>query len=279
MTAAPSTFPLPPAADEAGRLVRAAAQRMALARAASAALFAGVVLSLLAAPLLRSDHYGDVLGFAGMAAAAVWVFLGLSAARIGRRVREASALASVGRVDLAEGRATEALGSFCLLRPVTLGAAAVLARVRHGQGRHGEAARLAAFVIGRRENVLAGERRGVRLLLAEALLAGGDPVSAQAAAAPLYAPPPRGEEPLTLPEALRLLGVQIAAEAALGQWDDLRAKLPRLVPMVELMPPAECRRLTATLAEAAEGGGESFAEWAAFLRRRADVLGAAGEAT
>lgn len=258
--------------DEAGDLVRAAAQRMALARITSIILGTSAILLLLLAPRLSFGNYGDVLSLIGVAAASVWVLLGINGARHGRRVREAAALANVGRNDLAEGRARESLESFCLLRPVTVGAAAVLARVRHGQGRHLEAARLASFVLGRRERVLGGEKRGVRLLLAEALLAAGDPYGAQTAITPLYYAQHDKEGRLTLPEAMRLLAIQLTVDARLGRWDALRAQIPKALPMVELMPTPECVRLTAILARAAAGGGEAYAPWAAFLSRRVSLL-------
>ena len=256
--------------DEAGDLVRAAGQRMALARVLSLLLgTTALVLLAVGRPVATAlGGSGDLAFFIGMAAAAIWVFLGVNAARHGRRVREAAALASVGRVDLAEGRARESLESFCLLRTVTVGAAAVLARVRFGQGRHVEAARLAQFVLRRRERALGGEKRGVRLLLAESLLATGDANAALAAAAPLYTPARQGREQLTLADTLRLLSVQLTADGQLGRWDAIRAALPTAVPMVELMPPTDAARLFALLADA----DQSNAGWSSFLRRRANLL-------
>ena len=260
--------------DDSASLLRGAQQRLAVARATGFALGFAVLASLLLAPLLRETGFGDVIGFAGLAAAGVWLFLGMAAARQGRRVREAAALASAGRVDLAEGRSLDTLGAFCLLRPVTVGAAAVLARVRHAQGRFAEAARLAAFVVARPERSFAGEKRGVRLLLAESLLASDDVAGAAHAVLPLYAPPTRREGPLTLAEALRLLAVQLTVDSQAGRLDAVRDGIGRKLAMVELMTPRESARLTAVLRDAAAEGGESFAAWAEFLSRRAAILGA-----
>ena len=256
--------------DEAGDLVRAAGQRMALARVTSLLLgTTALVLLVVGRPIAEAlGGSGDLALFVGMAAAAIWVFLGVNAARHGRRVREAAALASVGRVDLAEGRARESLESFCLLRTVTVGAAAVLARVRFGQGRHAEAARLAQFVLRRRERALGGEKRGVRLLLAESLLATGDAHAALAAAAPLYTPARQPRDQLTLADTLRLLAVQLTADGQLGRWDAIRAALPAAVPMVELMPSPDAAKLFALLAEA-DGDASG---WSSYLRRRAELI-------
>ncbi len=259
--------------DETGDLVRSARQRMAAARMTTILLAALVVFSLLFAPMLRGWEYADLFGYVGLAAAMVWLFLGMGAARQGRRVREAAALANVGRGDLAEGRARDVFESFCLLRPVTVGAAAVLARVRHGQGRYTEAVTLAAFVIERPERLLGGDKRAIRLLLAESLLAAGDTAGAQAAVMPLYVPAQRDADRLVLGDAMRLLAIQLTSQARTEQWDAIRGTLSNTVAMVELMPPRECARMTRILADAAQNGGAMFAEWARLLDRRADVLG------
>ena len=149
----------------------------------------------------------------------------------------------------------------------------MLARVRHAQGRFGEAARLADFVLGRPERALGGEKRAVRLLLAESLLAAGDAAGARAAAAPLYAPAAREDDRLTLADATRLLSLQTAAEAELGLWADVRQNLGAKLAMIELMPPPESARLTAVLAKAAGEGGEAFRDWAEYLSRRVALLG------
>ena len=265
----------PAVADAMGvtRLVRSAASRLALARLAGIGLAMVVIGSLVLPPViaaLGAEGFGDVIGFAGMVAAVLWVVLGVSAARLGRRVREASALASVGRADLAEGRALETLTSFCLLRPVTLGAAAVMARVRQSQGRHAEAAGLASFVLGRRERALTGEKRGLRLLLAESLVELGEAEGARLALMPLYAPASSGKDRLTLPEALRLLGLQLRVQALLNDWQAMHARVASTLPMAELMPPAEMARSTALLLRAAAEAGDEA--WRTFLAQRVQLL-------
>ncbi len=265
MTAAtPETF------DDAAKLVRSATGRLLTARVAAVSLAMLVVSSLFLPPFLGVERFGDVLGFAGIAAAVVWVFLGVSAAKLGRRVREASALASVGRADLAEGRARETLDSFCLLRPVTLGAAAVLARVRASQGRHDDAARLAAFVLDRPEKALTGEKRGLRLLLADSLISLGNAEQARLALLPLYQPA-SGDERLALADALRLLYLQLRVEAALDQWQAIYSRLASSLPMVELMPSADMVRSTALLLRAVDEAGDEA--WASFLAHRVRLLG------
>ncbi len=259
-----------PAALDAGRIVRSAGQRLALARVAAVGLATVVVGSLFLPQWLGQERLGDVVGFAGMAAAAVWVLLGFNAARQGRRVREAAALATLGRSDLAEARAMATLETFCLLRPVTVGAAAVLARVRQTQGRHVEAARLAEFVLSRRERTLTGGKRAVRLLLAEALVAAGEHARASRAVMPLYESPLKPGDRLDLDEALRLLSLQIRLDAALDRWDALHAGIDRSMPMVELMPIPTQVEATRTLLEAANRSNDQA--WSAFLSRRVRLL-------
>ncbi len=263
MTLAPADY------SDATDLLRGVRRRLLLARVAGILLAATVVSCLLfgrfAGPL------ADVVGFAGLAAAGGWVLLALSAARHGRRVREAATLAGIGRIDLAEGRATDTLGSFCLLRPVTLGAAAVLAGTRYEQKRHRDAAALASFVLHRRERPLAGERRHIRLLLGEALLAAGDANGARAAVLPLYtAQDPRPGKRLGLPEALRLLAIGVTIEARLGLWAVLHERIATTLPMVELMPAKAEARVTALLFRAAVERED--AAWSAYLGRRAALL-------
>ncbi|MEM7808105.1 MAG: hypothetical protein AAF561_08350 [Planctomycetota bacterium] len=264
------TLSATPSGLEAGRLVRSAGQRLALARVAVFVLAGLVLLSLFVPQLLGKDRMGDVVGFAGLAAAAVWVLLGFNAARQGRRVREAAALATLGRSDLAEQRALATLEGFCLLRPVTLGAAVVLARVRQTQGRHAEAARLAAFVLSRRERTLTGGKRTIRLLLGESLLAAGDPSGASTAIRPLYSPSGDKDQQLDLDEALRLLSLQIRLDAAAEQWQSLYNALPTSMPMVELLPSGVQADLLRELARASQACGDE--SWATYLERRASLL-------
>ncbi len=260
-----------PEADAAA-LVSRLGQRMTWARVTSWTLAGVVFASLLLASALRFEAFGDVLAVVGTAAAFLWLFLRMRSVSQGRRVREAAALLSVGRFDLAEPRATEAMGSFCLLRPVTLGAAALLAAVRHGQRRHAEAARLAAFVLARPEKLIAGNKRSVRLLLADALMELDATDAARAAIAPLYAPASNPSDRLPLAEALKLLSIQLTLDAKAERWDQLRHRLAGKLHMVELMGPKDAARLTALLLRAAEAGGADYEGWRDLLARRVALL-------
>jgi hypothetical protein len=252
---------------ETAKLVRATGQRLVAARVTVLILAAVVIASVFLPGAL--GRTGDILGFVGMAAAGVWVMLGLNAAKHGRRVREAAALATIGRSDLAEDRALAALETFCLLRPVTVGAAAVMARVRQNQGRHDDAARLAAFVLSRPEKPLTGGKRTIRLLLAEAHLSVGRLAEAAAALMPLYQPDPKGDPP-DLDEALRLLSLQLRIDAKSGQWLFIHDGSTKSLPMIELMPTGEMARCTAILLAAAVEMKDDAS--AALLRRRVELV-------
>ena len=258
--------------DDAGALVSRVGQRMMWARATSWSLAGVVFASLLLGSALRFERYGDVLAVLGAAAAILWLFLRMRSVTQGRRVREAAALLSVGRLDLAEPRATEAMSAFCLLRPVTLGAAALLAAVRHGQRRHAEAARLAAFVLARPEKLIAGSKRSVRLLLADALMELDAPDAARHAIGPLYAAAATPADRLPLAEALKLLSIQLTLDARAGRWAEVRHRLASKLSMVELMASKESARLTGLLLRAAEEGGADFEAWRTLLARRAALL-------
>ena len=248
------------------RLIDAAGTRLTLARAATWTLASVAFLGLLVGPLLGPA--GDVARLVGMAAVVVWVMLGVRSARVARLVREAAVLWRMGRTAAAETRAADAMTTFCLLRPVTVGAAEVLARVRSTQGRHPEAAALATFVLGRSERSVLGEEAGkvaTRVLLVDSLLAAGLAPAAEAALLPLRQTPD-----LDLPARLRVLLADMRLAAARGDWPAVLADAEYKVSMLELMGRDDVRRGHALLKQAADVQAEG--DWASFLGRRLELL-------
>jgi hypothetical protein len=257
----------PPALGDVA-LLQSTGRRLAAARVVMAVLGAVALGGVVLASVLGQD----LLILGALAAAGVWLFLSMSSNRHARRVREAAALATLGRVESAEGRAMETLKSFVLNRPTTIGAAAVLARVRYSQGRYAEAAVLSSFVLERPERALGSDKRGIRLLMGESLVEAGRVHEALAAVAVLYAPPGSAEGPLVLSEAMRLLQIQLRAQAALGQWDQVRDSIGGKLDLIELMPGDAMAKLTRLMAEATGRGGQAWARWTRFLQQRADLL-------
>ena len=242
------------------RTLAAARRRLGQAKLLHRVLLVCVVGGLVLGPVLRLD----VIAYVAMLAAVLWVLLATKSARLGRLARTAWAAARVGRLDDAEAGARETLASFCLLRPVTLAALQALARVAHGRREFDAAARLAGFVLGRREKLLVGDRVDVRLLLVDALLSAGNLEAAGKAAAPLRM------AKLTLRDALTLLSLRLRIDAAAGQFKSMTQGMAATVELAELLPPAESARAQGLLMLAAERTGKP--EWAAWLRRRVQLL-------
>ncbi|MEL7237518.1 MAG: hypothetical protein AAGK78_01545 [Planctomycetota bacterium] len=247
------------------RLIDATRNRLTAARVTTIGLAVFVLACLMLAPGLQRFGIGDVVGLLGLVAAGVWVMLGVRSAAQARRVREAAAMVNLGRADLAGETAERALTAFNSARPVTVGAAAVLARVRFSEGRFLDAAALASFVLSRREKSLVGSKSPVRLLMVESLLAAGLTPAAQAAMMPLY------DESLDLNLSLRLLMAQLRIEARQGAWPAMMQGITSKVAMAELMPTPEAVLAHGMLWLGAERSGQTT--WSAFLSRRVKLLG------
>lgn len=242
------------------RRLRAARRRLELARWTQMALLLSVGAGFAVGALMRLDWVALLALFLSM----VWVFLVVRSARLVRRVREAWGALQLGRPDLAEVRAAEVLDTATLLRPVTHSALWVLALAAGRQGRHAEAAQLAAFVFWRRERLLVGDRNGVQLLLAESLVAMGHLNEAQAAVLPLYA------SKLPLADALRLLALQLRLEMRLGAYGSMLDRLGSKVDMADLMSPRDSALVQALLGVAAQRAGHE--QWAQWLWKRVNLL-------
>ncbi len=81
---------------------------------------------------------------------------------------------------------------------------------------------------------------------------------------PLYA------ERLPLPDALRLLGLQLRLEARHGAWASMCQRIGAKVDMAEIMTPRESAIAQALLGLAAAEQG--LQDWAAWLWRRVNLL-------
>lgn len=228
------------------------------------AILVPLTMVAIAIPVVRSSGIGDVLGLIGMTAVMVWIFLGFRSAGYARRLREATMLLSLGQADAAGERAEQIVESYNATRPVLLAATALLARVRHLQGRHVEAAQIADFVVQRRERVLGGEKPGIRLLLVDSLLSLGQTHLAHSAMLPLY------REKLDLAQSLRLLVQQLRVETRGDSSAAMMQNLPSKLFMAELMPVADSVLVHAMLYRAASN--TDHAGWTEFLGRRLRLL-------
>ena len=245
---------------DATATLRQARRRLAQARLLHAALLVSVLAGVTVGPLVGLD----VITYVALLAAGAWVLLGARSARLGRRARAAWSSAALGRVDDAEAGARDVLGDFCLMRPVTLAAVQALAVSAHQRRRFPEAARLAAFVLSRREKLFVGDRTNTRLMLADSLLGSGQYAAARTALEPLT------REPLVLRDALALLAVRLRVDAAAGDLSAAANAIGEMLANAELLPPAESARAQAILLLAAERNG--LTDWATFLRRRVGLL-------
>lgn len=255
---APQPHPTAPTSVE--RRLRMARRRLEVARWTQLALLLSVGAGFAVGALMGLDWVALLALFLAMA----WVFLVVRSARLVRRVREAWGALQLGRPDLAEVRAAEVLDATTLLRPVTHSALWVLALAASRQGRHAEAAQLAAFVLWRRERLLVGDRNGVQLLLAESLVAMGHLDEARAAALPLYA------SKLPLADALRLLALQLRLEMRLGDYGSMLDRLGSKVDMADLMSPRDSALVQALLGVASHRAGHE--PWAQWLWKRVNLL-------
>ena len=254
------TWQPPNGAEIGAQRVGLARRRLALARWTQMLLLLAVGFGLAVGALIGLDW----LVWIALVLAMLWVFLVVRSARLLRRVREAWGALQIGRPDMAEARALEALQAPTLLRPVTHSALMVLAAAAAKQARHEEAAQLAAFVLSRGERLLVGDRAGAQMLLAESLLVMGQLQGARAAMMPLYA------MRLSLNDAVRLLLLQLRLEAQLGAYGSMLDRLGAKIDMADLLPGPESAIAQALLGLAARRSG--LIDWAQWLWRRVNLL-------
>jgi hypothetical protein len=205
----------------------------------------------------------DLIVWGAIAIAAIWVFLVLRSARALPQVREGWAALQAGHPDLAAERAREVLASQTLLGSAIVTAVAVLAGASR-ERQPVDAAQLAGFALSRRERLLVGDRVNLQIIMAEALLAIGSVEGTRAAMHSLYT------TRLSLPDALRLLLLQLRTEARLGASASMVDRLAQKVDMADLMPPPDVALAMALLCQAASRSGLS--DWAAWLDRRVALL-------
>lgn len=246
--------------SDAMTLLSRVRRRLALARWAQVLMLSTVGMSLAAGALAGFDW----LVWGALALAMVWIFLVVRSARLVRRVRQAWGALQLGRADLAELGARQVAEMPSLLRPATVTALAVLAGALARQQRHAEAAQLAAYVLSRSERLLAWDRAGVQMLLAESLLWLGQLEAARVSMMPLYGPR------LPLADSLALLLLQLRVEARMGAWPSMLERLGSKVDMVELMPAQPSALGHALLGLAAARSG--LEQWAHWLWRRTELL-------
>jgi hypothetical protein len=200
---------------------------------------------------------------------AIWLTLSYRSIRGSRLAAGSPSLIAAGHLEAAEHQIEQALSSFSLFRTAKLMSLHHLAVLRHAQKRWADAAELCRAVLRQRLGNLKGISRQSRLILADALLELGDLRGTQEAIARLY------DQRLSLAEAMNLLAVQLDYESRVNAWERLFAGVSTKVQLAELMPTPTGARTQALLALAAKKVGRD--DWAAWLRRRVELLVDVGE--
>jgi hypothetical protein len=228
------------------------------------ALYVAVLGCLSMNILFRGKVDGTLLL---MGVGMVWVLLSYRSMRGQRLAAESPSLIAAGQFDEAESQIEQALRSFSISSSPKVLSLHHLALLRHAQKRWQETAALCRALLSQKLRTLRGLGRPSRLLLADALLELGDLSGAHAALASLY------DEHISLGEAVNLLAIQLDYEARIGAWEAMLPRAPaayKRVQLAELMPSESSARSQALLALAAQKLNR--ADWAAWLRRRAELL-------
>ncbi len=231
---------------------------LTLGLALKALLTALLAMSFMVGP--ESVRLGLLLGVG-----AIWIFLSFTSARGSRLAAESPSLIAEGRFEEAERQIDQAIRSFSLYRAAKLQPLHHLALLRHAQRRWQESALLCRAFLGQRGATARGLSNPARLILADALLELGEVRGAYEAIDRLY------REPLSLADLLNLLLLQLDYSARIGAWDAMLQGFMTKVQLAELMLPDGSARANALLALAAHKRGR--ADWAAWLRGRAELLG------
>jgi hypothetical protein len=238
----------------------------------SSVIKGAVFLSLVLAPTL-----GPKLGI-GVSTTSIivawgigWIFISFFNARGTYLAADSPSLIASGHFDEAEQEIERVIRSFWLFRRVKLLSLHHLAVLRHAQREWRESALLSRALLGQKLTTLPGVARTTRLMLADSLLELGDLPGAYEALYSLYS------QKLSLVEAMNLLVVQLDYESRIGAWQAMFHNLPSKIQLAELMPAASAARTQAMLALAATHVGR--ADWADWLRRRAELLTDANELT
>lgn len=232
-----------------------------------ALLRAGLLVGTMTALVMGKLALGGAAGSSAplLAVLALWILLSYRSYRGARLTAHLPVLIASGNFLEAEHLIRDAMRSFCMFRGPKLRTLYGLAVLRHAQQRWSETAAICRELL-RGRQVPAGElSRSARLMLAESLLETGDLHGTYAAITELYG------QRLTLDEALRLNLIQSLYLARTGAWDALAANIARKADLAELMDPDDAALVSALLAMAAANTGRTG--WAAYLRRRAELLG------
>lgn len=242
------------------------AERLRRQLRAIALVWVALSASLLLGLLLPSSILPTLL-LAGTLV--LWIWANWNTARSSAHLRQAALAAGGGDWGAAVPPLVMALHTFTLSRSSRLFAYQQLALLRSAQGRYDEASALCWALLGHHGRG-SGQRGRLWLLEAECRWRLGDMAAAHEALTQAH------QHPLRAAEALQLVAVQVAYEAATGQTDRLLEGLAAKVRLVRMMPAQQAAGVLRRLAEAAEAreGGAVAAD----LRRHARLLGEGAEA-
>jgi hypothetical protein len=134
--------------------------------------------------------------------------------------------------------------------------------MRYAQRRHSDAAELAMELL--RHTRDPASRRNLNLMLADCALELNNLAIAQSALASVG-----GAMPLR--DTLKLMELQVEYCARIGAWPQVIDQLPTKVELAELLATEPAQRVQALMALAALKQGRP--DWAAWLRRRVELLG------
>jgi len=245
----------------AERAIKTLRRDLTISSMLKAGLFLGLVLVPTVGPMLGMGvSIGGVLVVLGFA----WMAMSFLNARGSYLAADSPSLIAAGQFDEAEQEIEKVIRSFWLFRSVKLLGLHHLAVLRHAQREWRESAMLSRALLGQRLTAMPGVARTTRLMLADSLLELGDLAGAHEALVSLYS------QKLSLIEAMNLLVVQMDYESRIGAWQSMFRNLASKIQLAELMPAASAGRTQAMLALAATHVGR--ADWAQWLRRRAELL-------
>lgn len=193
-----------------------------------------------------------------------WLLLVVVSIRAAQTAQLASTLLSAGRLDEAEQALARVLTSYSIFRSTLLAASQQLGALLHARKQHSQAVKVFQTIlwsVGGRVGRQRSLEATVRLLWADCELAIGNLQGAYAAFQPVYG------LPLTLPERLMLLPIELRYDLAAGYTKHAVTNLSEKVRHAELFESPQAAWVHAMLAEACRR--EGMANRAEFLHRRA----------
>jgi hypothetical protein len=245
-----------PADNTADLAIEQSRRQAALGQFVRVVLIVVTLIGPLAASALGArlgDPTSTILAWVvPLAIIAAWVAASSAGVRVMKLVQRVPLLIAAGRYDAAEHHLAQSLARFSMVRSSRVMALYHLATLRHAQGRHADAARLAsAVVVDGRRDIDEPVDVHARLILAESSLELDRPHGAYAMLVELR------DRPLRLGETLKLLAIEIEYLARIEGWSAMLERVGEKLELIDLMPAGESSRCQAWLALAASRAGQS----------------------